>query len=107
MKAAYGKERFFCGKVLDVIGEDGEHEDFVSCEPVSLSLREIEIIQQVAAGQTNKQIADSLHLSAHTVMTHRKNIMNKLGINNTAGLVIYAVKENLISPNKFLFNQEM
>lgn len=107
VKAAYGKERFFCGKVLDVIGEDGEHEDFVSCEPVSLSLREIEIIQQVAAGQTNKQIADSLHLSAHTVMTHRKNIMNKLGINNTAGLVIYAVKENLISPNKFLFNQEM
>jgi len=38
-------------------------------------------------------------------MTHRKNMMSKLGINNTAGLIIYAVRENLISPNRFLFSQ--
>ena len=104
VKASINQERFFCGKILDVIGEDQDHDDFVSCEPISLSMREIEIIQMVAAGQTNKQIADSLCLSTHTIMTHRKNIMNKLGINNTAGLVIYAVKENLIRPNRFLFN---
>jgi DNA-binding NarL/FixJ family response regulator len=102
VKAAVNHERFFCGKILDVIGE--EHDEFASCDPISLSMREIEIIQMVAGGQTNKQIAEKLCLSSHTVMTHRKNIMNKLGINNTAGLVIYAVKENLIRPNKFLFN---
>lgn len=98
----YKGEQFFCGKVLDALGEgDGDN---VSCEPVSLSNREIQIIGCIAEGKTNKQIADELFLSTHTVMTHRKNIMNKLGINNTAGIVIYAVRENLISPNKFLFN---
>ena len=95
-------ERFFCGKVLEALDEDAE--GGASCEPVSLSNREIEIIRCIAEGKTNKQIAEELFLSTHTVMTHRKNIMNKLGINNTAGIVIYAVKENLISPNKFLFN---
>ena len=37
-------------------------------------------------------------------MTHRKNIMSKLGVKNTAGIVMYAVKEHLISPNKYLFD---
>jgi DNA-binding CsgD family transcriptional regulator len=49
------------------------------------------------------QIADQLFLSSHTVNTHRKNIMAKLGVKNTAGIVMYAVKTNLVSPNKFLF----
>lgn len=95
-------ERFFCGKVLEALDEEAE--GGASCEPVSLSNREIEIIRCIAEGKTNKEIAEDLFLSTHTVMTHRKNIMNKLGINNTAGIVIYAVRENLISPNKFLFN---
>lgn len=94
--------QFYCGKILDTV-QEGENGD-PSCEPVVLSPREIEIIQQIASGLTNKEIADELCLSQHTVMTHRKKIMAKLGINNTAGLVIYAVKQNLISPNKFLFN---
>jgi DNA-binding CsgD family transcriptional regulator len=38
------------------------------------------------------------------VTTHRRNIMHKLGVNNTAALVLYAVKHGLVSPNKFLFN---
>lgn len=97
-------ESFFCGKVLNVLNADEEEARMMNCEPVSLSVREIEIIRKIAEGLTNKQVAEDLHLSAHTVMTHRKNIMNKLGINNTAGLVIYAIRENLISPNKFLFN---
>ena len=60
----------------------------------------------IAEGYTNAQIADKLFLSAHTVNTHRKNIMSKLGVKNTAGIVMYAVKSNLISPNKFLFTAE-
>jgi len=77
-----------------------------SCEPVVLSEREIEIIVHIAEGNTNVQIADMLHLSSHTINTHRKNIMAKLGVKNTAGIVMYAVKSNLISPNKFLFASE-
>ena len=65
-----------------------------------------EIIVLIAEGRTNQQIADQLFLSAHTVNTHRKNIMSKLGVKNTAGIVMYAVKTNLISPNKFLFTAE-
>jgi DNA-binding NarL/FixJ family response regulator len=96
-------EKFFCGKVLDAIKDENISGKSLSCAPISLSGREVEIIQLIAEGLTNKQIADKLFLSTHTVMTHRKNIMNKLGINNTAGIVIYAIKENIISPNHFLF----
>lgn len=94
--------QFYCGKILDQLSES--EDGSFSCEPIILSPREIEIIQQIASGLTNKEIADELCLSQHTVMTHRKKIMAKLGINNTAGLVIYAVKNQLISPNKYLFN---
>jgi len=99
-------EKFFCGQVLDKLnvseGEDPMH----TCEPVSISERELEILHHIAEGLTTKQIAERLHLSFHTVMTHRKNMMSKLGLNNTAGLIVYAVRENLISPNRFLFNTE-
>lgn len=100
---------FFCGKILNTIRKAEinieEYEDF-TCDPIDLSTREIEVIKLIAEGLTNNQIADELHLSAHTVNTHRKNIMAKLGIKNTAGIVIYAVKMNLISPKKFLFATE-
>ena len=72
-----------------------------------MSEREIEVIKHISNGLSNKQIADTMCLSTHTVNTHRKNIMNKLGVNNTAGIVMYAVKTNLVSPNKFLFAPEM
>ena len=100
--AIHEGDKFFCGKVIDALDENTD--GTASCAPLNLSTRELEIIRMVAEGHTNKEIAEKLFLSAHTVMTHRKNIMNKLGINNTAGIVMYAVKENIISPNKFLFS---
>jgi DNA-binding CsgD family transcriptional regulator len=75
----------------------------LTCDPVLLSERENEIIVLIAEGYTNDQIAEQLFLSKHTVNTHRKNILAKLGVKNTAGIVMYAVKTQLISPNKFLF----
>ena len=54
---------------------------------------------------TNPQISEKLFVSPHTVTTHRKNIMQKLGANNTAAVVMYAVQSGLVSPNKFLFGQ--
>jgi DNA-binding NarL/FixJ family response regulator len=100
--------KFFCGQILETIQRasiDVNDIDFdsFSCEPIILSERENEIIILIAEGLTNGQIAEQLFLSNHTINTHRKNIMGKLGVKNTAGIVMYAVKTDLVSPNKFLF----
>lgn len=103
--------KFFCGQILETIQRasidvnDIDFESF-SCEPIVLSEREIGIVVMIAEGLTNQQIAEQLFLSNHTINTHRKNIMAKLGVKNTAGIVMYAVKTNLVSPNKFLFASE-
>ena len=107
----YAGNKFFCGQILETIQKasiDVEDIDFeaFSCEPISLSERELEIITLIAEGHTNGQIGEILHLSTHTITTHRKNIMAKLGVKNTAAIVMYAVKTNLVSPNKFLFAGE-
>lgn len=64
-----------------------------------LSEREKTILTEVARGLTNKEIADKLFLSAHTVITHRKNITNKLGIKTISGLTVYAILNKLIDLN--------
>jgi DNA-binding NarL/FixJ family response regulator len=102
-------KRFFCGTLLETIRNASINVDDIdidnfTCDPVSLSARENEIITLVAEGLTNAQIAEFLCLSNHTVNTHRKNIMAKLGVKNTAGIVMYAVKANFVSPNKFIFS---
>jgi DNA-binding NarL/FixJ family response regulator len=112
LEETFNGNKFFCGQILETIQRaniDVNDIDFDSftCEPVVLSDRENEIIKLIAEGNTNPQIADQLFLSSHTVNTHRKNIMTKLGVKNTAGIVMYAVKTNLVSPNKFLFAPEL
>lgn len=62
----------------------------------NLSVREREILTCVVKGQTNKEIAESLFLSTHTVITHRRNIARKLEIHSTAGLTIYAIVNKLV-----------
>lgn len=62
----------------------------------SLSSREKEVIACVVQGLTNKQIADKLYISTHTVITHRRNIAAKLGIHSPAGLTIYAIVNKLV-----------
>lgn len=109
-ETAAGK-RFFCARIIETIrieSIDVTSPDYrpANCEGVSLSDRELEIIALIAEGHTNGQVADKLFLSTHTVNTHRKNIMGKLGVNNTAGIVMYAVKYDLVSPNRFLFAGE-
>ena len=62
----------------------------------NLSKREIEVIRAVALGKSNKEIADELFISVHTVATHRKNINSKLGIHSTAGLALFAVIHHIV-----------
>lgn len=62
----------------------------------SLSQREKEIVICVVKGMTNKEIAENLYLSIHTVITHRRNISRKLQIHSAAGLTIYAIVNKLV-----------
>ena len=101
-------DKFFCGRILESIQRNEINIDHIeyeklSCLPVSLSQRELEIVRIISEGKTNSEIADQLFISTHTVNTHRKNIMAKLGVKNTAAIVMYAVKYRLVSPSEFNF----
>lgn len=61
-----------------------------------LSRREAEVLQLISDGLTNPQIAEKLFISLHTVDSHRKNLLTKFGVNNTASLIKMAAKNNLI-----------
>lgn len=107
---AHGR-KFFCGQILEVIRSSSLEFDILNigeltCDPVVLSDRELEVIKLIAEGQTNGQIAETLFLSSHTINAHRRNVMQKLGVNNTASIVMFAVKEGLVSPNKYLFSAD-
>ena len=62
----------------------------------SLSQREKEILGCVVRGMTNKEIAEKLYISVHTVITHRRNLTRKLQIHSAAGLTIYAIVNKLV-----------
>jgi len=69
--------------------------------PTSLSpltIREREVLQHIAEGLGSKEIAGQLHLSSRTVDTHRANIMKKIGVHKTSGLVRFAIREGLVAP---------
>ena len=78
-----------------------EHLNDVHEETATLSQREMDVIRLVAIGRSNKDIAEELFISVHTVISHRKNITAKLGIKSASGLTIYAVINKLISPGDF------
>lgn len=92
------KEKFFCHKVLEKILDQSFGVEEEKCEPIPLSPREIEIVQHIATGRIAKEIASELHLSTHTIYTHRKNIMRKLGLSSPVELVMYAINKGLIDP---------
>jgi DNA-binding NarL/FixJ family response regulator len=88
-------ERFFCGTVLDILSGDKSKVPF-SCEPISLSSRELEIIQLIAKGLTSKEMSEKLFLSHHTINTHRKNILKKLEVKGTPELINYAFAMGMV-----------
>jgi two-component system, NarL family, response regulator NreC len=63
-----------------------------------LTEREREVLQLLAEGKSNKEVAGVLNLSPYTVETHRNNLMQKLGLHNTAEIVLYAVRKGIITP---------
>ena len=82
-----------------------QEESSVPAASDALSQREKEIVAAVAHGKTNKEIADDLFISINTVVTHRKNIARKTGINSIAGLTVYAILNNIVSLKDLNNNQ--
>lgn len=98
VQKVYSGENYFHKKVNDQLfeylrGNKGSTDtDLVN----QLSEREIEIIKQLSLGKNGKEVADLLFISPHTVKTHRRNIMHKLGVKNTAELVKLCSEKGII-----------
>ena len=84
-------------KIHGLLNLASEEEELDNQE--TLSQREKEIVICVVKGMTNKEIAENLFLSIHTVITHRRNISKKLQIHSAAGLTIYAIVNKLVTLN--------
>jgi DNA-binding NarL/FixJ family response regulator len=89
-------EKFFCHKILDVIMEKTFSPEPEAGDPTILTVRETEILGYIANGYSTQNIADELHLSPHTVHTHRKSIIRKLNIKSPTEFVIYAFDLGLV-----------
>jgi len=96
VRATVRGDKFFWSKILDVLLEKSLGRTTATCAPSPLSAREIEVVQLVVKGYIARQIADMLHLSPHTVYTHRKNIMKKLQLQSPAELTLYALQNGII-----------
>ena len=97
LKALSKGEKFYCHKILDLLVKKSfpsKHMD--PSEMTPLTPREKEILSMVAEGKTAKEIAFDLSLSHHTVYTHRKNILKKLGMSSPTEMIVYAIENGLV-----------
>ena len=89
-------EKFFCHKILDILMAKHLANEPAATEATILTVRESEILAMIAKGKSSQQIADSLHLSPHTIQSHRKSIIRKLQIKSPTEFVIYAIDLGLM-----------
>ena len=89
-------EQYFSSEVTMSLLNHQKSKDKKSDSQIDFTQREIEIIQHLADGLTNKEIGDKLYISHRTVDTHRTNIMKKVGVNNVARLISFAIKSGLV-----------
>ena len=104
IRTVHKGERFFNEVIMKLV-----FEDFYSNEkqrqsdkklPHELTKREYEILELIAQGRSTKDLSEALFISAKTVQTHKTNILEKLGLRNTAELIKYAIKNKIISVDK-------
>lgn len=88
-------KRFYCGDILDVLMQPKVSEKQTKNDE-QLSARELEVLEWIVKGLTTNQIADQLNVSTHTINSHRKNMLKKLGLTSPVELIVYAVKSGLI-----------
>jgi two-component system, NarL family, response regulator NreC len=94
LRAVSQGNRFFCNNILDLVVETPHEKD--DCAPTNLSPREYEVLELITKGMTTAQIADHLHLSVHTINSHRKNTLKKLNLSSPTELVVYALETGLV-----------
>ena len=88
-------------KVINKLNDIAQNKEKAEkTDDVELSKREIDVLVAVAKGLMNKEIADQMNISIHTVISHRKNITRKTGIKSVSGLTVYALLNNLIDENE-------
>lgn len=106
IQTVYKGEKFFNQAITTIVFEDFYNKErsskqvkqhLASGELSKLTKRELEVLGLVASGKSNKQVGDELFISTKTVDTHKTHILDKLGLSNTAELVRYAIKNELIS----------
>lgn len=96
-------EKYFNEAITNLVFEDFYNREVSARQTkqhlqlTDLSKREMEVLQLVASGKSDKEVADQLFISTKTVNTHKMNILGKLGLKNTAELVRYALKHELIA----------
>lgn len=96
-------EKYFNEAITNLVFEDFYNREVSARQTkqhlqlTDLSKREMEVLQLVAAGKSDKEVADQLFISAKTVNTHKMHILDKLGLKNTVELVKYAIKNELIA----------
>ena len=102
VEAVYQGQEYFSDavreKIFNTFKDNPKLNQNAVIENPILSPREMEIIILIALEYSGKEISEKLFISSHTVETHRKNIMKKLNIKSTIGLVKYALRNNLINP---------
>lgn len=102
VEALRQRRPFFSSRVSEMLLQNyrGRQERPVAGGPPRsrLTAREREIVQLLAEGKTNKEVASSLNISIKTAETHRTNIMNKLDLHSVTELVRYAVRNNMVEP---------
>ena len=92
IESVMADEEYICSEVMQAFSRAMQRKE----ENDILSEREIDVLLGICRGLSTQEIADKLFLSKRTVDTHRANILEKTGSNNTASLVVYAIKHNLV-----------
>ena len=92
IESVMADEEYICSEVMQAFSRAMQRKE----ENELLSEREIDVLLGICRGLSTQEIADKLFLSKRTVDTHRANILEKTGSNNTASLVVYAIKHNLV-----------
>ncbi|HEY0653009.1 MAG TPA: response regulator transcription factor, partial [Chryseosolibacter sp.] len=100
--AVHRGKQYFTEAITKLVFEDYYQQQKVKTAPKAklpeeLTKRELEVVQLVAHGMTNKQIAESLFISVKTVETHKSHILDKLGLSNSGELMKFALQNNLVA----------
>lgn len=88
--------KYYSDYILDMMLDFTDQKGTTDETTQQLTASEIEIVRLIASGLTTKEIATRKYISFHTVMTHRKNILRKLGVSNASELIMYAIKTGII-----------